>query len=116
MLPAPGQGALAVQCRADDQTTLGLLAALEDSTTRKEVTAEREFLLQLGGGCALPVAAYAQTGKLGISLRGVVASPDGRKIIRVDGYGDDPLELGDQLARKAVALGAAQILSMGGAV
>ena len=116
MLPAPGQGALAVQCRADDQPTLGLLSALEDSTTRKEVTAEREFLLQLGGGCALPVAAYAQTGKLGISLRGVVASPDGRKIIRVDGYGDDPLELGDQLARKAVALGAAQILSMGGAV
>jgi len=46
----------------------------------------------------------------------VVASPDGRKIIHVDGYGDDPLELGDQLARKAVALGAAQILSMGGSV
>lgn len=112
MMPAPGQGALAVQCRADDHTTLSLLAILEDSTARKEVTAERQFLLCLGGGCALPVAAYAQSAKLGISLRGVVASPDGRKIIHVDGYADDPLELGDQLARKAVSLGASQILSL----
>src|SRR5512134_1037358 len=59
MLPAPGQGALAVQCRAADQTTLGLLAALEDESVRKAVTAERAFLQALGGGCAVPVAAYA---------------------------------------------------------
>jgi hydroxymethylbilane synthase len=60
MLPAPGQGALAVQCRADDQTTLSLLAALEDDSTRKAVTAERAFLSGLGGGCSVPVAAYAE--------------------------------------------------------
>ena len=60
MLPAPGQGALAVQCRADDQTTLSLLAALEDGSTRKCVTAERAFLSGLGGGCSVPVAAYAE--------------------------------------------------------
>src|SRR5512144_26959 len=59
MLPAPGQGALAVQCRADDQTTINLLAALEDDSTRKAVIAERAFLSGLGGGCSVPVAAYA---------------------------------------------------------
>jgi hydroxymethylbilane synthase len=112
MLPAPGQGALAVQCRADDHTTLSLLAVLEDSTARKEVAAERQFLLCLGGGCALPVAAYAQFTNLGINLRGVVASPDGRKIIHVNGYADDPLKLGELLAQKAVSLGASQILSL----
>ena len=61
MLPAPGQGALAVQCRADDQATLDLLAALEDESTRKAVTAERAFLSGLGGGCSVPVAAYAES-------------------------------------------------------
>src|SRR5919108_5788245 len=57
MLPAPGQGALAVQCRSTDETTLGLLSALEDESTRRAVTAERAFLSRLGGGCAVPVAA-----------------------------------------------------------
>src|ERR1051325_2032286 len=56
MLPAPGQGALAIQCRADDQATLDQLAVLEDEATRKAVTAERAFLQGLGGGCSVPVA------------------------------------------------------------
>ena len=68
MLPAPGQGALAIQCRADDQITLSLLAALEDDSTRKCVTAERAFLSGLGGGCAVPVAAYATSEVMSISL------------------------------------------------
>ena len=59
MLPAPGQGALAVQCRADDKETLAILSKLEDDSTRKAVTAERAFLSGLGGGCAVPVAAHA---------------------------------------------------------
>src|SRR5512145_1171473 len=69
MLPAPGQGALAVQCRADDAATLDLFAALEDEATRKAVTAERAFLSALGGGCSVPVAAYAivEDGVLSIS-------------------------------------------------
>ena len=78
MLPAPGQGALAVQCRAADETTLGLLAALDDESTRKTVTAERAFLSGLGGGCAVPVAAYAETvvraHTLWIKLTGLVIS------------------------------------------
>ena len=60
MLPAPGQGALAVQCRADDHETLELLAAIHDPLTAAAVSAERAFLSGLGGGCSLPVAAFAQ--------------------------------------------------------
>ncbi|MDP2975158.1 MAG: hydroxymethylbilane synthase, partial [Anaerolineales bacterium] len=86
MLPAPGQGALAVQCRANDQTTLSLLAALEDDATRKAVTAERAFLQGLGGGCAVPVAAFGEvtSDQLPvIRLTGLVISPDGKQIVKV---------------------------------
>ncbi len=112
MLPAPGQGALAVQCRADDAATIALLAALDDAPTRKSVTAERAFLAGLGGGCAVPVAAYATAGG-SIQLRGLVASPDGRHLIRVRGEGQDAQELGGRLAGEALAQGAGEILAMG---
>ncbi|MFZ5857978.1 MAG: hydroxymethylbilane synthase [Chloroflexota bacterium] len=115
MLPAPGQGALAVQCRADDSSTLELLAALDDLPTRKAVTAERAFLSGLGGGCSVPVAAYAQMigeQRLEISLTGLVISPDGKKAIRVTGQGTEPLKLGQQLAQGALTKGASEILSL----
>jgi hydroxymethylbilane synthase len=114
MLPAPGQGALAVQCRADDEETLKLLSALEDAPTRLAVTAERQFLLGLGGGCAVPVAAYAAvSGQLSaIRLTGLVASVDGKKLIKVTGEGTDPTELGKQLAEDAIARGANKILAL----
>lgn len=114
MLPAPGQGALAVQCRSDDRTTLGLLAALEDESTRKAVTAERAFLSGLGGGCSLPVAAYAEaTGRQPsvIRLAGLVISPDGKQSVKVTGEGGDSERLGRDLARQAMARGAREILS-----
>src|SRR5581483_3876764 len=114
MLPAPGQGALAVQCRADDTTTLDLLAALEDESTRKCVTAERAFLQGLGGGCAVPVAAYAEVGiqnsEFRIELTGLVISEDGKKAIKVTGEGADALELGSRLAQQAIQNGADEIL------
>ena len=114
MLPAPGQGALAVQCRADDQTTLSLLAALEDDSTRKAVTAERAFLSGLGGGCALPVGAYAKCGmqndECRITLRGLVISLDGKKAVKVTGEGGDAEKLGSELAQQAIAEGAQAIL------
>ncbi len=115
MLPAPGQGALAVQCRADDQTTLSLLAALDDESTRKAVTAERAFLSGLGGGCAVPVAAYAQMigeQRLEISLTGLVISEDGKKIVKVTGQGADALKLGNELAQQAITQGASEILKL----
>jgi hydroxymethylbilane synthase len=110
MLPAPGQGALAVQCRTDDSSTLGLLAALEDESTRKCVTAERAFLQGLGGGCAVPVAAYASAQSSLVRLRGMVISEDGKRIFRVLGQGQQPFELGKRLAAHACARGAGEIL------
>lgn len=113
MLPAPGQGALAVQCRGDDGQTLELLAAIEDPTTRAATAAERAFLLGLGGGCAVPVAAYARPLTDGlIELSGRVLSPDGKNVIEVSGTGHDPLTLGQQLAQQALAQGAGEILQL----
>lgn len=118
MLPAPGQGALAVQCRADDEITLRLLAALEDESTRNAVTAERAFLGGLGGGCAVPVAACGETVNeshvLHIRLTGLVISPDGKKAVKVTGESGNALELGNELARKAIAQGADEILAWSG--
>jgi len=115
MLPAPGQGALAVQCCANDEETLSLLSALDHAPTRAAVTAERQFLLQLGGGCAVPVAAFAEQitreQKVEISLTGLVSSPDGKAVIRVNGQGADPLQLGLQLAQQALAEGADELLA-----
>lgn len=114
MLPAPGQGALAVQCRADDQATLTLLAAIDDAAVRAAVTAERAFLHRLGGGCSAPVAAYAQvsqrSGNLWIHLQGLVASADGQQIIRVTGEFADPMQA-EELATQALAQGAAALVA-----
>jgi hydroxymethylbilane synthase len=115
MLPAPGQGALAVQCRADDEATLKILAALEDISTRNAVTAERAFLSGLGGGCSVPVAAYAEgvRGQVsGVRLTGLVISEDGKSVVKVTGQGADPLELGHQLAQQSIAQGAKEILKL----
>lgn len=113
MLPAPGQGALAVQCRAGDAETLSLLAGLEHTPTRLAVTAERQFLLGLGGGCAVPVAAYATVGselEPFISLHGLVISPDGKRVVRVYASGAEAGQVGRELARKAIRMGAGEIL------
>lgn len=115
MLPAPGQGALAVQCRADDESTLRLLAALDDAQTRRSVTAERAFLSGLGGGCAVPVAAYAQTSgdsRLETDLTGLVISEDGKRIVKVTGNGLDAVSLGKELAQTAITQGADEILKL----
>jgi hydroxymethylbilane synthase len=111
MLPAPGQGALAVQCRLDDRETLHFLAALEDEATRKAVTAERAFLSGLGGGCSVPVAAYAKVEGKTILLTGLVISEDGKKAIHVKRTGTDANLLGYELAQRAIAQGANEILA-----
>jgi hydroxymethylbilane synthase len=121
MLPAPGQGALAVQCRAGDEPLLALLAAIDDPATRAATTAERTFLRELGAGCTAPVAAYAEAlnpepsdnlsqGALRLRMAAIVASTDGRDMVRVEGEGQ-PEALGERLAREALAAGAARILA-----
>jgi hydroxymethylbilane synthase len=111
MLPAPGQGALAVQCRADDDPMRALLSALDDPGARATTSAERAFLAGLGGGCAAPVAALAlATATPRVRLQGLVASVDGRDVVRVRGDGE-PLEVGQRLAEEALSAGADRILA-----
>ena len=112
MLPAPGQGALAIHCRADDDTIHDLLSDLHDAGTWAAVTAERAFLSGLGGGCSVPVAAYGQIIRGELVLQGLVAATDGSQTVRVMGN-DDPAQaeaLGDRLAQEAIAKGAARLL------
>jgi hydroxymethylbilane synthase len=112
MLPAPAQGALAVQCRADDAPTTSILRSIHHQPTWAAVTAERAFLEGLGGGCAVPVAAYAACDGPGLRLQGLVVSLNGRCEVRVagDGSAEDPVRLGHGLAQQALAQGAGEIL------
>jgi hydroxymethylbilane synthase len=108
-LPAPGQGALAVQCRAGDDAVLELLAQIDDAGARAATTAERAFLRELDAGCTAPVGAYAESRPGGVHVRGLVASIDGRDVVRVEGEGE-PEEVGVRLAHEALAAGAEEIL------
>jgi hydroxymethylbilane synthase len=110
MLPAPGQGALAIQCRAEDEGAVHtLLLEIDDLAARTTTTAERVFLRALDAGCTAPVAAHATAAAGGVHLVGLVASIDGRDVVRVEGEGE-PDEVGARLAREALAIGAARIL------
>jgi hydroxymethylbilane synthase len=103
LLPQVGQGALAVECRADDVESLTCCRAIDDSQVRLEVEAERAFLARLGGGCELPVGALAVVDQSGtLVVRGLMASLDGHVVIReteVAPARDGP-GLGDRLARR----------------
>lgn len=111
MLPAPGQGALAVQCRQGNTAVLDLLAPIHHPHTHACVTAERAFLNCLGEGCSLPVAAYATMENEGLRLSGLVAAIDGKRMIHVAGYGRDAQQLGAALAQEAIAGGAKELLA-----
>jgi hydroxymethylbilane synthase len=110
MLPAPGQGALAVQCRADDTKTIEILAAIHDPLTAAAVGAERAFLSGLGGGCSLPVAAFAEKNNGTIILTGAVISVDGTQAIRLSAVDQEPHKLGERLAQLVLERGAAELL------
>jgi len=104
MLPQVGQGALAVECRCDDDEVRGLLDAVDDVVAHREVLAERAFLATLGGGCTLPVAALARPAGSGagrrLRLDAMVSSADGRVLLRAADEGDDPEALGTGLAHR----------------
>jgi hydroxymethylbilane synthase len=110
MLPAPGQGALAVQCRQEDADTLALLAAVDHHPSRRAAEAERCFLQFLGGGCSLPVGASAVQSEAGITLIGLAASPDGKRIVRLTASGQEPQQVGRALAEQMMAQGAGEFL------
>jgi hydroxymethylbilane synthase len=112
-LPAVGQGALAVQCRADDLATRALLAPLDDAPTRAAVEAERALLAALGGGCRIPIAAHATVEGATLRLRGLLASPDGRTLIRdqLMGPASAATRLGRALAERLLAAGGGALVA-----
>ena len=126
MLPQVGQGAIGVECRSDDDQTLAALTAIDDPEARLAVEAERAFLARLGGGCTLPVGAYAQAVQLGpgdaqdtcpggarpiLAIEGLLASPDGRVVLRSSRLVEGSLTAG----RAAGAAVADDLLTSGGA-
>ena len=112
MLPAPGQGALGIQYRAGDAETQQYLKAIDHIPTRLAVTAERAFLGALGGGCSLPVGAFAIVDGDTIQLQGVIAAPDGSRVLRVSDSDTDAQSLGKTLAQKSLAEGAGDLLAL----
>ena len=112
-LPAAGQGALAIECRAGRDDLVGLLAPLHDAATAACVRAERAVSRALAGSCQLPLAAYGQLTDSGLHLRGLVASPDGTQIVRAEVHGNaaEPEALGDALAAELRRRGAGEILA-----
>lgn len=112
MLPAPGQGAVAVQCREGDQEVLDILRLIDHGESRITVTAERAFLNHLGGGCSTPVAAHATIDKDRVELTGLVAALDGATIIRttVVGKMGEENQIGVEAAEEVLAQGAGTLL------
>ncbi len=121
MLPAPAQGALALECRAGDSGLVSVLAELDDADTRVAVTAERTLLAELEAGCSAPVGAIAEVvesidedGRVfeEVSLRGCVATLDGSDVIRASGIGtpERARELGLSVAAELFELGARDLL------
>jgi hydroxymethylbilane synthase len=110
LLPAVGQGVLAIEARAagalaDD------LAALSDPAAAAALAAERALLARLEGDCNVPLAAFAEPAGGGLRLRGLVASPDGRRVVRAEAEGADPEPLGRRVADALLADGAREILA-----
>ncbi|TGA97003.1 hydroxymethylbilane synthase [Sporolactobacillus shoreae] len=112
VLPAVGQGALAIECRSSDDELKALLNTINHDETAVTVRAERSFLKRLNGGCQVPIAAFCERGNDGIlTLSGLVASVDGTKILKTVRSGNQPDALGTLAAEDLLAQGAGEILS-----
>ncbi len=122
MLPAPAQGALAVECRSDDAELVRILAELDDQSTRAAIEAERAVLAALEAGCTAPVGAIAEVvesidedGRIfaELSLRAAVAAEDGSDVIRASVVGpvDRAVQLGKDLAAELLELGAGDLVN-----
>ena len=107
VLPQAGQGAIAVQCRAGDDVTRALLASVDDAPSHRALVAERSVLAGLGGSCTVPVGAWAETaaGSPELHVHGLVASGDGRVVVRMSRHGDDPELVGAEVAHALLVEG-----------
>ena len=110
MVPAPGQGALALQARADDLSTLTALAPLDHFESRSALEAERSLMWRLGGGCALPLGAIATVDGARIEMLAVVIAPDGSRVARVEVVSDSPEGAAALATKELIAEGAEEIL------
>ncbi|MGO8975486.1 MAG: hydroxymethylbilane synthase [Steroidobacteraceae bacterium] len=112
-LPAVSQGIIGVECRADDERTLTRLSSLEHPATRIAMDAERAFAYRLGGSCQSPIAAYARLDAGRLTLDGLVAEPDGSRLLReqISGHPGDSLSLGKELAERILEAGAEALLA-----
>jgi hydroxymethylbilane synthase len=110
MMPAPGQGALAIQCRTDDRITQARLNPLDHRASHLALDAERALMRRIGGGCALPLGGIAAVKGDTIRLAGLVAAVDGTKIVRAGAESDDPDRVAEIVAEQLLADGAGRIL------
>jgi len=112
-LPAIGQGAVGIECRADDAEINALIAPLHDAQTACCVRAERALNLRLNGGCQVPIAGYAMLESGHLWLRGLVGEPDGSRIVRgeVEGTCEEAEQMGSGLAERLLEWGADEILA-----
>ena len=109
-VPAPGQGAIALECREDDQVLRDAIGPLHHAATARAVAAERAFLAAFGGGCNVPLGAHAFASGSGLELVAFVAAPDGRAMLRAERHGGDPLALGGAVADELLAQGARALI------
>ena len=105
-VPAVGQGALAVECRADDEEVLGYLAAISDAAATRAVEAERAFLSRLEGGCQVPIGAYAEPIGDDLRLLAFLANPAGTGCLQLERTGKDARALGIGVAEEMLREGA----------
>jgi hydroxymethylbilane synthase len=110
MCPAAGQGALGIEIRLGDAAIRQHLLFLDDRDARATTTCERALLNKLGGGCQVPIGAFAEMRNGRIHLRGVVANPDGSQVLRESGEGSDPQKLGEELGESLLRRGGDAIL------
>jgi hydroxymethylbilane synthase len=113
LVPQVAQGALAIECRADDDAVVAALQGIEHRPSRRAVDAERAFLAEHGGGCDLPVGAHATAVDGGLELKGLIASYDGRVVLRDRVRGADPRALGVELASALLDGAGARALLVG---
>ncbi len=111
MCPAAGQGALGIEIRAGDAAMREHLAFLNHPNTRTATTCERALLNRLGGGCQVPIGAFAEMQKGRLHLESIVADPDGSKVLRDSRDGDDPEKLGNEAGEALLARGGDEILA-----
>ena len=110
MCPAAGQGALAIEIRADDQVTRQRVAFLNDANARAATSCERALLNRLGGGCQVPIGALAEIRDAELHLDAVVADPGGKQVLRESRDGSEPIELGEAVAESLLRRGGHEIL------